>query len=96
MTGVRDNKEIYVTVCADNVRTGDQFEFEVEFEASPKPDLVEWIMQDQVGRRETVEEDETRGNYEAFRIKEDVSHFIFEIYFCPWKFVPGASNFVNF
>ena len=56
MTGVRDEDEVYITVCAENEEQGDEFEFEIEFESDPKPDKITWFMQDAVGRRETVKE----------------------------------------
>ena len=62
-----------ITICADRVEVDDSFEFDIEFESIPKPSRITWIMQDQEGRRETVYENEVRGNYEAFRIVEDVS-----------------------
>ena len=56
LTGVRDEDEVYITVCAENEEEGDEFEFEIEFESDPKPDKITWFMQDAVGRRETVKE----------------------------------------
>ena len=60
LTGVRDEKEVYVTVCAENEEEGDEFEFEIEFESDPKPDKITWFMQEDVGRRETVDEASTQ------------------------------------
>ena len=37
------------------------------------PTSVIWYMQDEVGRRETVEEGRSRGNYDAEDLEEDVS-----------------------
>ena len=75
MTGKGNRNEDRITVCADGARTGDDIEIEIEFEAIPKPDKVEWIMQESVGRNsETLDvsrRDERRGNYEAFEIEED-------------------------
>ena len=43
-------------ISAENEEEGDEFEFEIEFESNPKPDKITWLMQDAVGRRETVKE----------------------------------------
>ena len=49
------------------------FDFEIEFEANPKPDVT-WEMQVEKGRNgETVKEGKSKGNYEALDIEEDVS-----------------------
>ena len=81
LTGKGNRNENYINICADNAREGDDIEIEVEFEAVPKPDKVEWIMQEGTGGRnsETLDvsrRDESKGNYEAFEIEEDVSTFI--------------------
>ena len=55
------------------------FDFEIEFEANPKPDVT-WEMQVEKGRNgETVKEGKSKGNYEALDIEEDVSSHSSEI-----------------
>lgn len=69
LTAVKNSDEI--TVCADRKKAGDEFEFEVEFEAIPKPTSVEWIMQDDVGSSTVVDEGRSRGEYTSYDIEED-------------------------
>ena len=82
MTGKGNRNENYINICAKNAREGDDLEIEVEFEAVPKPDKVEWIMQEATGGRNSEKldvsrRDDSSGNYEAFEIEEDVSFKIF-------------------
>ncbi len=60
-----------VVICDEDAEEGDEFEMEIEFEANPEADSVEWIMQAEEGSETRVEEGDTEGEYNSYQVEDE-------------------------
>lgn len=61
----------HVKVCLGGRKIGQRFYFTVYFEALPRPNHVQWVLQAKQGRKTIIDEDEHHSGFRAYALEVD-------------------------
>ena len=65
------NYYLKIHLVCTRKRIRDRTFIDVEFEAFPKPNIT-WILQDQIGRRTFLQDEDYSRNYRSYNLRDDV------------------------
>jgi hypothetical protein len=68
-----DHDGNHITICTDNKYIGDRFYIDVEFDANPAPDGIQWILQERNGRNIKLYDYDHYKEYHSLDLQSDVS-----------------------